>query len=156
MAINGLSAAGLELLRAYLEALAVSEEMQTRAWETSELTLTQVRALRKLGHQPMALGELGGALGLAPPSVTRLVDRLERRGLIERTRDEDDRRRVVARLTEEGGRVIAGIPSYDGGLLAAIDGMDEADKARITGAFRDFVAAVRSREEAPAPAEVGA
>ena len=154
MTNNPLSGSGLELLRAYLQAIAVSEEMQTRAWETAELTLTQVRALRKVGHQPMPLGELGAALGLTPPSVTRLVDRLERRGLIERTRDGEDRRRVVAQLTEEGRRVNAGVPSYDPGLLAAIEGLAEEDRGRLTEAFRDFVAAVRRQDELPA--EVGA
>ena len=150
MAKNEPTGSSLELLRAYLQAIAISEEMQTRAWETAELTLTQLRALRKLSHGDLALGELGAGLGLAPPSMTRLVDRLERRGLIERTRDEEDRRRVVASLTEEGRRVIGGIPSWDGGLIAAIDGLSERDRHRIAGALRDFVAAVRSREEEPA------
>lgn len=147
MARNPLSGSALDLLRAYLEAVALSEEMQTRAWDIAELTLTQVRALRKLGHRPMSLGELGAGLGLAPPSMTRLVDRLEKRGLLERSRDEEDRRKVVAELTEQGRRVVAGIPSWDAGLVDAIEGFAEADRQRMTAVLRDFVAAVRSRED---------
>jgi DNA-binding MarR family transcriptional regulator len=39
--------------------------------------------------------------------VTRLLDRLEARGLISRGREAQDRRRVVARITDDGLRVLA-------------------------------------------------
>src|SRR4030088_1059367 len=87
------------LLRAYLDAVTLSEALQTRIWHAAELTLAQVRVLRRLIKKPQTLGQLGTELALAPPSVTRLVDRLEERGLIVRQRDLEDRRKVVATLT---------------------------------------------------------
>jgi DNA-binding MarR family transcriptional regulator len=49
---------------------------------------------------PMSAGELAAATGLSPGAITTLVDRLETDGYVRRTRDEDDRRRVVIELTE--------------------------------------------------------
>jgi DNA-binding MarR family transcriptional regulator len=46
---------------------------------------------------PMSAGELAGHTGLAPASVTNLVDRLEARGFLHREPDPKDRRRVLLR-----------------------------------------------------------
>jgi DNA-binding MarR family transcriptional regulator len=48
---------------------------------------------------PMSAGEIARASGLATASVTDLVDRLERKGFARRTRDANDRRRVVVEAT---------------------------------------------------------
>jgi DNA-binding MarR family transcriptional regulator len=46
-------------------------------------------------HGPMAAGQLAKACGLSTGGVTGLVDRLEKAGLVRRTADADDRRRVI-------------------------------------------------------------
>jgi DNA-binding MarR family transcriptional regulator len=40
------------------------------------------------------------------PDITRLLDRLEARGLLTRTRDRQDRRVITARITSEGQRLL--------------------------------------------------
>lgn len=152
MASKSDSATAIDLVRAYLDALALTEALQSEAWEEAGLTLTQVRVLRKLGREPMPLGQLGASMQLAPPSVTRLADRLERRGLIERVRDEDDRRRVVARLTDEGRRVSGALPFDTGAIRAAAEALPAADRERLVSAFNEFTAAVHSFDEEPATA----
>jgi Transcriptional regulators len=103
--------------------------------------------MRRLARQPQALGQLGTELSLAPPSMTRLVDRLEERGLIQRQRDVDDRRKVVATLTNEGRQLLSAIPFLEGtALRLAVDRMKPADRERITSALREFNAAVRQVE----------
>jgi len=136
------------LLRAYLDAVTLSETLQTAIWHTAELTLAQVRVLRRLAKEPKSLGQLGADLMLAPPSMTRLVDRLEERGLIERRRDSEDRRKVVATLTQEGTELLSAIPFLEGTpMRTAVDRMTVADRERITAAIRDFNNAVRQAEE---------
>jgi len=138
----------VRLLRAYLDSVTLSEALQTRIWHVAQLTLAQVRALRKLAKQPRSLGQLGAELALAPPSVTRLVDRLEERGLIERRRDDDDRRKVLANLTAEGRRLVGEIPLLEGTpIRTAVERMTPADRTRIATAMRDFTSAVRQVEE---------
>jgi DNA-binding MarR family transcriptional regulator len=136
------------LLRAYLDAVALSEAIQTRIWHVAQLTLAQARVLRRLAKQPRSLGQLGADLVLAPPSMTRLVDRLEERGLIARSRDAEDRRKVLVTLTAEGRRLVSAIPLLEGSpIRAAVDRMTAADCERIAAAMREFSAAVVKAEE---------
>jgi DNA-binding MarR family transcriptional regulator len=50
----------------------------------------------------LRIGELGERLVIEPHNVTRLVDRLEAEGLLRRQRTREDRRQVLAVLTEKG------------------------------------------------------
>ena len=137
-----------QLLRAYLDAVTLSEPLQTRIWHAAQLTLAQVRVLRRLAKQSHSLSQLGSELALAPPSITRLVDRLEARGLIARQRDDTDRRKVVATLTDEGRRLVSAIPFLEGtAIRAAVDRMSVSDRERIATALNEFNVAVRQAEE---------
>ncbi len=138
----------VRLLRAYLDAVTLSEALQTRIWHAAELTLAQLRVLRRLAKQPQPLGKLGADLALAPPSITRLVDRLEERGLIERHRGDEDRRKVLASLTPQGRRLVSSIPFLEGTpIRTAVDRMSIDDRNRIADAIYGFNAAVRQAEE---------
>ena len=63
-----------------------------------------LRCLDWLVDGPKTAGVLAGATGLRPAATTALLDRLEARGLVERVRDDRDRRRVLVAMTEEGMR----------------------------------------------------
>ena len=78
------------------------------------------RARRKLlsaigGKEPVTLGEVAKTLGRGAPAVSRSVDALVRAGLVERTQDPDNRRRLALRLTQQGrdllGKRISGGPA---------------------------------------------
>jgi DNA-binding MarR family transcriptional regulator len=60
------------------------------------------RNLRGAGPEGETCGEVGGRLIRHDPDVTRLLDRLEKRGLIARGRDTRDRRIVRTRITDTG------------------------------------------------------
>jgi len=55
----------------------------------------------------LTLREIRGRLVKSPPNITALVDRLERDGLLRRERSQDDRRVVIAALTERGWEALA-------------------------------------------------
>ena len=57
-------------------------------------------------HSGLSLRELAAEERISPPAISGHVDRLVKAGLVERTRDEGDRRRVGLELTEEGARVL--------------------------------------------------
>ena len=75
-----------------------------------DLTPTQynvLRILRGAGEKGLTAGEVGERMITRDPDVTRLLDRLERRGLAERWRCTEDRRVVWTRITEAGRGAIA-------------------------------------------------
>ncbi len=55
------------------------------------------RCLKALIDGPKTAGQLAVASGLTPAAATSMIDRLEKRGFVERQRDETDRRKVVCR-----------------------------------------------------------
>ena len=70
-----------------------------------DLSPTQYNALRILrgaGDAGLACNAIAGRMIHADPDITRLLDRLEQRGLVERGRDREDRRVVIARITRAG------------------------------------------------------
>lgn len=76
------------------------------------LTATETKALdlvARLG--PMTAGELGERAGLAPASVTGLLDRLERKGFARRVRDPADGRRVLVEVVPDS--TVAFMPHFE-------------------------------------------
>ena len=84
------------------DALGQEAEQLTR---TAELTGTQYNVLRILrGAEPggLACRGIGDRMITHDPDITRLLDRMEKRGLITRERQKDDRRVVKTRITPHG------------------------------------------------------
>jgi DNA-binding MarR family transcriptional regulator len=72
-----------------------------------EFTLVQYRLLVLLvDHGPLEQGVLASATRRSASTISRNVARLERRGLVERSRSESDLRRRVVALTSEGAELI--------------------------------------------------
>lgn len=74
------------------------------------LTPTQynvLRILRGAGDPGLCRYEVADRLVTPGPDVTRLLDRLEEAGLVDRARDPEDRRHVKARITPEGLGLLA-------------------------------------------------
>lgn len=134
-------------LRAYLDAVALVEPMQIRLWREAGLTLTQARLLRRLLPGPQGQTELGRQLKLSPASMTRLIDRLEERGLVARQRDVGDRRRVTVRLEPLGRTLLGEAQGLQGSAVErAIDAMADEARQRLIEVLEDLVA--RTRTEA--------
>lgn len=72
--------------------------------KSEDLSSTQYNILRILRGSPQGLtcGEIAGRMITRDPDITRLLDRMEKRGLISRTRETKDRRMVTTRVSPEG------------------------------------------------------
>jgi DNA-binding MarR family transcriptional regulator len=79
-----------------------------RVLKTEDLSQTQYNVLRILRGAPdgVSCGEIGNRMITRDPDITRLLDRLEKRGMISRSRETKDRRMVLARITAEGLSVL--------------------------------------------------
>lgn len=79
---------------------------QARGLQSPEdLTLAQYYLLRPLENERgVALSRLAESAGIAPPTATRIIDGLEKAGLVNRERSDTDRRTVLVSLTSTGRR----------------------------------------------------
>ena len=93
-----------------------------------DLTLQQynvLRILRGAGDEGLPTLEIGTRMVERQPGVTRLVDRLVRKGLVERSRGAEDRRVVRCSITPEGlallTRLDRVVEEADAAVMAALD-----------------------------------
>ena len=124
--------------------------------EVHGLNRTDVRALVAImdaarGGESLTAGRLGAAVDLSSASVTALLDRLEKVGHIHRTRDADDRRRVVLEMSDSA---MAAGAEYFGGLqrdlAAAMEGYTDDELAVVQRFLVDMTAAIE-RHSRPTP-----
>lgn len=98
----------LSLLRtADYVAVPVAEVLRNASLSTSQYNV--LRILRGAGDEGLACGEIAERMLSRDPDLTRLLDRLETRGLVERGRDTRDRRVVLASITEAGLELLASL-----------------------------------------------
>lgn len=83
----------------------VVELLRTAALSPSQYNI--LRILRGAGDAGLTCGQVGGRLVRHDPDVTRLMDRLVKRGLVDRSREEADRRIVRSRITAAGRALLA-------------------------------------------------
>jgi DNA-binding MarR family transcriptional regulator len=70
------------------------------------LKLSRIKALYAFrGQDSSTMTELADNIGAKLPSMTMMIDNLAEEGLVERARDEQDRRKVIVRLTDKGRRI---------------------------------------------------
>ena len=97
-----------EALLNILRTAAVLDHSGAEALKPFGLTPTQYNVLRILRGTPEGLcrNEVGERLVTRVPDVTRLLDRMERCGLVQRQRNGDDRRYVSTRITDKGMKLV--------------------------------------------------
>lgn len=107
-ASDALSTLELDAWRGFLRAHAgLTRELDEELERGEGLSLTEYDVLVQLADAPEAglrMSELAEAVLLSRSGLTRLVDDLERRGLVERARCPEDARGLNARITERGHR----------------------------------------------------
>lgn len=97
--------------RLMVESVGITTVALAQATPGVELTFPQWRALMVIGtsEHGIRVGDIAGRLGSAVPTTSRLLRRLERRGLLSAARDEADRRATLVGLTPAGERLRATI-----------------------------------------------
>ncbi len=93
------------LLRTADALLREAEELLKR-WDLSQTQYNVLRILRGAGPEGLPCREIGSRMITRDPDITRLLDRLEARGLASRVRERHDRRMVTSRITAQGLRVL--------------------------------------------------
>jgi DNA-binding MarR family transcriptional regulator len=108
----------------------------TRVAALHDLTPVQGRLLCVLAQAPRGMAELARAFGVERAALTGLIDRAERRGLVERRAVPGDRRAVRVSLTHDGSRTAAGFhAAATAELLRLLDPLAPAERAAFRAAL---------------------
>ena len=101
-----------------------------------DLTPTMRAAVGTIAREgPLTLGELAAVEQVAPPTITKVVAKLEDRGLVEREADPADRRVVRVVLSDRGHRWLETDRRRRHAWLAErIDGLDTTEAERLVAA----------------------
>jgi len=103
------------------------------------VSMTHLHLLSMLDHHgEMPMSRLAELLDVSVSNATGLVDRLEERGLVERVRDREDRRVVIARLADGGREALNELQIGRQDMIQRILGELDADQLeRVAMAVRD-------------------
>lgn len=122
-----------------------------------DLSFTQIKALCTLEADgaERSVGELASALGTSLPAMSRAVDGLFERGLVEREEDAVDRRVKRVRLTAAGREVPAVLNEGRLSALAALIDEFSDEEAKALGAALEPIVEGRAEIAAQRPTEKG-
>jgi MarR family transcriptional regulator, lower aerobic nicotinate degradation pathway regulator len=119
----------------------ITGQLERRAAER-DLSLAATRLLGVLRDREPTMNELARLLELDKSSVTGLVDRAERRGLVARVPSPADRRAVLVRLTDAGRALITQAAAlFAADVSAMLDQLPPRDRAALGPAISRLVAA---------------
>jgi DNA-binding MarR family transcriptional regulator len=106
----------------------------------NQLSVPQFRTLAFLYREPGAsLSQVAGHLGVTPPTVSKIVDRLVERGLVQRRDDPRSRRRLILSATGKGRDLFENARERTTERIAErLDGLAPSDLAAIQAAMGLF------------------
>src|SRR5450759_5739258 len=92
-----------------------------KTWHRHSLSLVHLNVLTALEAEgPLAMKRLAEAMDVSDASATGIVDRMEKRGLVERRHGTDDRRVVRVHATEAGFQVFRDMAAHRRGVLTKV------------------------------------
>ena len=127
------------LEEAYVAVLRTADELQAafshflKPYALSPTQYNALRILRGAGEEGLACSKIGERMINRDPDITRLLDRMEARGLIARSRGKEDRRKIFAYITRSGllllKKLDQPVEEFIGRLL------DEIEESRLRSAL---------------------
>ena len=136
------------------------QSILVRSAAQHDLTVPQVRLLGILRDREPGMMELAAHLGLDKSSVTGLIDRAQRRGLVRRRSTPADGRAVLVSCTPEGRRLIDEVgPTIVAAVHSLGSALNAAERLMLTELIRRVVsaspAASTSHPDLPRDSAVG-
>jgi len=141
--------------RIRLSVLRLSRRLRQNA--AAGLTASQLALVSTLDRRgAMTLGDLAAHEGVQPPSVTRMVDALEKAGLVKRVDSVTDRRAVMAQLTGKGRKAMEDVRRRRDAWLAEMMTRLSPEEQRLLEAALPVLEALAEDRMRPATAKAPA
>jgi DNA-binding MarR family transcriptional regulator len=141
--VAGRSALERELLEEMTAWSPRDREGAFTTWHRHALSLVHLNVLTALEAEgPLPMKRLAEIMDVSDASATGIVDRMEKRGLVERRHGTGDRRQVLVHLTEAGSQVFGDIAGHRRGMLSRVFAeLTEDDMAALLVGMRAIHAA---------------
>jgi DNA-binding MarR family transcriptional regulator len=141
-----------EFVDALAELSFVIQGVLTRTGAKHDLSLTQLRLLGILRDRQPSMQQLAHRLGLDKSSVTGLIDRAERRGMVRRETDPADGRGVRVVITDLGRELATqGAAEIRDALTVVTAPLSPAQRAALVSTARMVVETARAVDDTPSP-----
>jgi DNA-binding MarR family transcriptional regulator len=119
------------------------DPMRLRMWEEQGITFPQLRILFRVRmHPDIDLRTLADGLAISPSAASQQVDKLVERGLLWRTEDPQDRRRLRLQLTpqaeESVGEYSRTVTEYISAILSRLSAKDLKELHRLLSTVEDL------------------
>ena len=113
------------------------------------LTTSQLGVLETLYHLgPMCQRDIGEQLNKSRGNVTTVVDNLERRGLVERVRNEDDRRYITLKLKPKGRETVQRVyPQHTSRIREVMNSLTVAERDALASLCAKLEVALEEEDE---------
>jgi MarR family transcriptional regulator, organic hydroperoxide resistance regulator len=139
------------ILRALDPMMAYQRKAMLQVWQDKSVSKVHMFVLMLLeNHGPLTMSRLAALVDVSLSNLTGIVDRMEQHSLVERVRDDRDRRLVVVRATATG---VTRCEEMDGlrreqlrRLVAALDEVDQAVVLHAAHAFDRAVARLNAAD----------
>lgn len=129
---------GIHLWLVLWKAEKALEKHAIRNVEAAGMCRSDFGVLEALLHKgPLPVNALGAKVLLTSGSITTAIDRLERRGLVERGGDTTDRRARIVHLTAAGRKLIQNLfARHERAMERAVSALAPEERATLTGLLR--------------------
>ena len=112
--------------------LAKSQYQQQNVVKANTLAFNALMRLNELSGRNLTMSELADQLDITKQQLTKLVNDLEEKELVQRTHDSQNRRQVYITITDQGARMLADLKqSMLNSTLKALSGYTEEELAQL-------------------------
>ncbi|UKV16360.1 MarR family transcriptional regulator [Thalassospiraceae bacterium SW-3-3] len=143
----------LDVLVALRQIIRATDLHSKHVMKVCGLTVPQLvvlLAIEELGA--VTVKEVSRHVSLSQATVTTILNRLEDRGFIARTRNADDKRVVNSRLTDKGLGVLSDTPPLmDGEFMQRYEMLDKNERSRILASLQHVARLMDTEEVDPRP-----
>jgi DNA-binding MarR family transcriptional regulator len=138
----GVDAAQIDIATGLARLTFLVQGIYARVSERHDLTPVQARLLRVVADGPRGMADLANCFGVEKAALTGLVDRAERRGLVERTSVPGDRRALRVTPTEAGCQAVTAFKAEAAAELGRlVSGLSPHDREHLRRALAMIVTA---------------